>query len=101
MYKAVLTHRVAPGKLAAIKAWFKEADEKRAKADPKYVKPKRYATVFGNESTLVIEFEIADETALAKALDPKRPAGPGGTGSFYDLVVPGMSEWTLLKDMEL
>ena len=100
MYKAVLTHIVAPGKQRAVEAWFKEADEKRSKADPRYVVPRRYMTVFGSQSKIVCEFEIPDAKTLAESLEPKTPPATG-TGSFLDLVVPGKSEMVLLKEIEL
>lgn len=100
MYKAVLTHVVAPGKQQAIEAWFREADAKRARADPNYVAPRRYMTVFGTQRKAVMEFELPDLDVLAAMLEPKKPVGMG-TGSIEDLTVPGMSEMVLLKQLEL
>jgi hypothetical protein len=100
MYKVVLTHLVAPGKQRAMEAWFKEADQKRAKVDPSYIVPKRYMTVFGSQSKVVCEFNVADIAALAEILEPKVPIA-SGTGSFLEFVVPGMSEMVLLKEIEL
>ena len=98
MYKVILTHQVAAGKGRALAAWCKEADERRAQANPDYVAPKRYMTVFGNRGKVVIEFEVEDTAALARLLEPEKPA-PGG--SMQDLIVPGMSELILLKEMDL
>jgi len=100
MYKVVLTHIVAPGKQRAMEAWFKEADEKRAKADPRYVVPRRYMTLFGDQNRVVCEFELPDAKVVAEFLEPKTPPMMG-TGSFQDLVVPGKSEMVMLKQIEI
>ena len=100
MYKVILTHQVAAGKGRALADWCKEADEKRAQANPDYVAPKRYMTVFGNRGKVVIEFVVEDAATLARLLEPETPAAGGGS-NMQDLIVPGMSEMLLLKEMDL
>ena len=97
MYKFVLTHEIVPGKLSALKRWIKNADRERTAKNPGYKPYKRYITVIGSVTRIHIELEY--ETW------PERPIVWSevveGQGEFKDLVVAGMSECTVLKELEL
>ena len=95
MYKIVLVLHVIPGRLPELKRWFSDADRKRKAKNPEYVPPKRYVTVFGNVTKIVAEFSV-------EAV-PEHPtvwaAGTEGSG-VYDFVVPGLTELSVLKEIE-
>jgi hypothetical protein len=99
VYKLILTHEVLPGKLAAIEAWFKEQDRERKKRNPEYTPYRRYITVFGNVHRLVVEAEMEKlpEDPWVFAEGPPSKAG----AVFHEMIVPGRTELTLLKELEL
>ena len=57
-YKCLITHRVKPGHYKEVKKWFADADKNRREKNPEYKRPKRYVTVYGDTSEVVVEFEI-------------------------------------------
>jgi hypothetical protein len=102
MFKFVLTHQIMPGKGQEVLDWFKRADAERKKANPSYVPPKRYATVFGNRGQIVMEWEMEDprqadglweeQFGLASNTRPEQ---------LGSILVPGMSTSVLLKELDL
>jgi len=104
MYKVVLTHEVLPGKLAELKAWFKQQDEQRQAQDPAYTPWKRYITVFGSVHQIVIEIEM-DQPPEEPWLSGYAEFGPeqldGAQGEFLKMIVPGQSELKLWKALDL
>ena len=96
MYKIILTHRVIPGKLPELIRWCSNADKERKVANPEYVPPKRYITVFGDLTRFMAEFPVE--------VVPEHPPvwGAGdGTGGVGDMIVPGRSEMYVLKEIEI
>jgi hypothetical protein len=95
MYKVVLVHEIIPGKLSDFKRWFRDADEKRKARNPNYTPPNRYITVIGTLTRVVLEWEY--ETV------PDHPfvwsEGIETQGDLKDIVVPGMSEGYVLKEI--
>jgi hypothetical protein len=99
MYKVILTHEVLPGKLPAMKEWFKKQDKARAGREPGYVPPKRYITVFGSVHQFVAEFEmekLPEELWVYAEFAPE-----GAQAEFLTMIVPGQTEVRLLKKLDL
>ena len=94
MYKVVLVHEVVPGKLAAFKRWFRNADRERKAKNPDYTPFKRYITVIGSLTRVYIEIEYEAW--------PERPIVwvEGVKDDFKDLIVAGKSEMYVLKELE-
>ena len=99
MYKVILTHEVLPGKLPAMKAWFKEQDKVRSERNPDYRRPRRYITIFGSVHQFVAEFEMEKlpEDLWVYAESPPE----GAQAEFLKMIVPGRTEVRLLKELEL
>ena len=95
MYKYVLVHHVIPGKLPELKRWFSNADSERKAEDPEYVPPKRYVTVIGDLTQVVAEFPL-------QVIPDPLPVWAEGVegGGVYDLVVPGLTQASILKEIE-
>ena len=97
MYKLVLIHKIIPGKLSAFERWVRNTDDKRKKQNPDYVPLKRYITVLGDLTKVVIEMEM--ETV------PEHPIvwmeNVENDGDLKDMIVPGTSEIYVLKELTI
>lgn len=93
MYKMILTHEVLPGKLTAMKEWFKADDDARAKQNPAYKPPKRHITVFGSVHQVVIEAE------MEKCSEQPFVYAEAGQREVLEFIVPGRTELRVLKEI--
>ena len=97
MYQLVITHELPPGGLPAMLAYYHAVDEARAKANPAYKPPRRYATVFGSGFQVVSEHDL--ETLPPDMGAYMQNAQTDIEKSYEKLIVPGRSEIRLLKQL--
>ena len=96
MYKVVLTHEVIPEKLPEFIEWFKNADKKRREANPEYIPPKRYVTVYGNLRQVTIEMEFEEVPAsMTKSAWLEGKSSQEELSSMFT-----RSEFALLKEID-
>ena len=92
MLKGVLTHEVVPGKFAALRKWFSDADAQRKQSNPDYVAPRRYVTVVGNLTRVYVESSWEDGQSIPTWLERGEPG-------LLECIVPGSTEFTLLREI--
>jgi hypothetical protein len=96
-YKLLLLHEVLPGKLATMKAWFKQQDRARKEQDATYIPRRRYTTVFGSVHQVLVEMEAEKiPEYLLEQSYAEHPA-EGAQGEFLQLIVPGRTEMRVLQ----
>ena len=92
----VLKNKINPGKLSAFLDWAEKEDAKRKAANPDYVPPNRYITVYGNATELFIEAEVEEIPPHPNSWSEQDYEG---VSDLFDTVVPGETEWTVLKKL--
>ena len=96
MYKMVIVHEIIPGKLSEYKRWYKQVDQERKAKNPDYVPPKRYVTVIGKLTRVIIEWER--ETMYEHF--PVWSEAVETYGDLKDMVFPGGIEHYVLKELD-
>ena len=96
MYKMVIVYEIIPGKLSEYKRWYKQLDQERKAKNPDYVPRKRYITVVGKLTRVIIEWER--ETMYEHS--PVWSETIETPGDLKDLVFPGGIEHYVLKELD-
>ena len=96
MYKMVIVHEIIPGKLSEYKRWYKQVDQERKAKNPDYVPRKRYVTVVGKLTRVIIEWER--ETMYEHC--PVWSEIVETHGDLKDIVFPGGIEHYVLKELD-
>jgi hypothetical protein len=92
----VIVHEIIPGKLAEFKRWYKQVDQERKAKNPDYVPPKRYVTVIGKLTRVIIEWE--QETMFEHS--PVWLETVETYGNLKAVVFPGGIEHCVLKELD-